>query len=463
MKNKILYLFSVLLMLVSFNSSFSAERRLIKVGAFNNFPVIFKDTDGVFKGLYVELLTEIGLKENINFEYILGTWNEGLDRIKTGEVDLLTSVGYTEERSLFMDYTQNPLLTVWGEVYAPKNSEIKGILEISNKKIGILSGDINAINFKNRLLSFNIDCLFVEFSSYDDVFKAISENKVDAGVAGITFGEANEEKYGLKSTGIVFNPLNLYFTTAKNKNQDILTVLDKYLLEWRNQEDSFLSRAKQKWLYGSVGAIVVIPLWVKEFLAILGIGFLVAMVFIILLKSQIKKATDKILQRESALKESEEKYRILFHSAGDIIIVHSEDGKILASNHLACERLGYAHEEMLKINVTDLDSKEEAARIPERIKNVMSSGKLAFETNLKQKDGAVIPVEVSARLIMWEGKPAIMSIGRDVAERKKMEETLRQKLEEVEKLNKFMVGREVKMVEIKEENERLREKLKDCK
>jgi len=53
--------------------------------------------------------------------------------------------------------------------------------------------------------------------------------------------------------------------------------------------------------------------------------------------------------------------------------------------------------------------------------------------------------------------------GRDVAERKKMEETLRQKLEEVEKLNKFMVGREVKMVEIKEENERLREKLKDCK
>ena len=124
----------LVILLFSFQYSFAAETRVVKVGAFNNFPVIFQYTDGVFKGLYVDLLTEIGQKENIRFEYIQGTWKDGLDRIRSGEVDLLTSVGYTEERSIFMDYCRNPLLTVWGELYVIKSSDIKGILDIGSTK-----------------------------------------------------------------------------------------------------------------------------------------------------------------------------------------------------------------------------------------------------------------------------------------------------------------------------------------
>ena len=115
MKNNFLYLFISFFLLLALQPVFAAtEPVTVKVGAFNNYPVIFRDTDGVFKGMYVDLLTEIGKRENINFEYVLGTWNEGLDRIKTGEVEMLTSVGFTEERAQFMDYTKNPILTVWG-------------------------------------------------------------------------------------------------------------------------------------------------------------------------------------------------------------------------------------------------------------------------------------------------------------------------------------------------------------
>lgn len=51
-------------------------------------------------------LSEITKKENIRFEYIYGSWSEGLERIKTGEIDILTSAAYTRERSLFMDYSE---------------------------------------------------------------------------------------------------------------------------------------------------------------------------------------------------------------------------------------------------------------------------------------------------------------------------------------------------------------------
>lgn len=126
---------AMFLFLSGFNFTvLAAEQKAIKVGSFNNYPVIFKDTDGMFKGLYVDLLTEIGRKENIKFEYVDGTWGEGLERIKLGEVDLLTSVGFTEERSQFMDYTKIPLLTVWGELYALSASDIDSILKVEGKK-----------------------------------------------------------------------------------------------------------------------------------------------------------------------------------------------------------------------------------------------------------------------------------------------------------------------------------------
>lgn len=83
MKKALVYSLVLFSFMVAFPSpqSFAAISSPVKVHAFNNFPVIFKDTDGVVKGLYVDLLTEIGKKENIKFEYVLGTWSEGLERI----------------------------------------------------------------------------------------------------------------------------------------------------------------------------------------------------------------------------------------------------------------------------------------------------------------------------------------------------------------------------------------------
>jgi len=88
-------------------------QHVVKVGAFNFYPAIFQDTDGVVKGFYVDALNEFGKKENLKFVYIYGSWDEGLERIKTGEVDMLTSVAITEERLKFLDYSTTLLLTVW--------------------------------------------------------------------------------------------------------------------------------------------------------------------------------------------------------------------------------------------------------------------------------------------------------------------------------------------------------------
>ena len=129
---------------------------------------------------------------------------------------------------------------------------------------------------------------------------------------------------------------------------------------------------------------------------------------------------------EEELRESEDKYRTLFDSAGDVIFIHDENGRILAFNTQACEQLGYTQSELMSMTIKQVDSIEDAPHAPSRIARLIEQGHLSFETLHRRKDGSLIPTEVKARLITWEGRPAVMSMCRNITKRKQAEDALRQ-------------------------------------
>lgn len=135
----------------------------------------------------------------------------------------------------------------------------------------------------------------------------------------------------------------------------------------------------------------------------------------------------KKLYKNDISNESERKYRLIFEAAGDAIFIISGDGDVLEVNPLACERLGYTREELLKIPLSELDMPEFSRLAPERIAKLMELGQISFETEHRRKDGSSIPTEVNSKLIEWDGKPAIMCICRDISERKRAEEELQKK------------------------------------
>ncbi len=128
---------------------------------------------------------------------------------------------------------------------------------------------------------------------------------------------------------------------------------------------------------------------------------------------------------EEALRESQSRYRTLFDSASDMILISDLNGQLLEVNQVACERLNYTHKALLHMNLTDLDTPEHAALTPVRINQVQQQGHLFFETVQVRQDGKTIPIEMNARLIEYEGQAAILSIARDITERKRAEEALR--------------------------------------
>jgi two-component system, cell cycle sensor histidine kinase and response regulator CckA len=124
---------------------------------------------------------------------------------------------------------------------------------------------------------------------------------------------------------------------------------------------------------------------------------------------------------EQALRLSEEHFRAIFDNAGDAIAIYRPDGTIVEANRLLCERLGYSHEELLAMTVAQLDAPESAALLKDRVAQVMSGGTPQFEVIHVSSDGTRIPVEVVSRRIDFRGEPAVLTVQRDITDRKRAE------------------------------------------
>ncbi|MGA2239340.1 MAG: PAS domain S-box protein [Candidatus Bathyarchaeia archaeon] len=154
-------------------------------------------------------------------------------------------------------------------------------------------------------------------------------------------------------------------------------------------------------------------------------------------KPAIQVAYTDITERkraEDALQESESRYRALFDGASDAILIHDIGGKFLEANHVACERLGYSHEELLQMTPEDINSPEYAAHVAERVEEVRKRGHAFFEIAHMRRDGTVIPIELSSRIIEYKGKPAVLSIARDITERKRMQQELERYSKQLEEM-----------------------------
>ena len=133
---------------------------------------------------------------------------------------------------------------------------------------------------------------------------------------------------------------------------------------------------------------------------------------------------------EQRLARSEAEYRLLLEHASDGIHTYDPSGRILDTNSKFCEMLGYERVELLRLNVGDLIPPEDLAAAPVRFDELQSGQTLLSERLLRRKDGTLLPVEISGRMIS-EG--VLQSIVRDISERKRAEEELRKAYDELER------------------------------
>jgi PAS domain S-box-containing protein len=143
---------------------------------------------------------------------------------------------------------------------------------------------------------------------------------------------------------------------------------------------------------------------------------------------QIAIAIDSKRTRD-ALEESENRYRTIFDGTADAIFVHDMGNRFLDVNELACRRYGYTREELLKLGLKDIAAHKRIERVYDRVAEIKKTGNFMSEIMHIKKDGTHLPTEMSSKIIEYLGRQAVLSVARDISERKKAEEE-KKKLEE---------------------------------
>ena len=215
--------------------------RIVRVGIYQNEPKIFLDQNDKPSGFFVELLEKIASNENWEIEYTPCEWEECLNLLQLGKIDLMPDVAYTLERDNLFNFHNIPATESWSRVYAGPNSKITRIDQLDGKKIAVLNGSIQQTELENMQESFGFILEIIPANSTKEIFELIQNGSADAGITNYFFGDYFYQDYGLVKTDIMLNATTLFFATAQNQNQDLLDAIDKNLGECKRIQNLLIT------------------------------------------------------------------------------------------------------------------------------------------------------------------------------------------------------------------------------
>ncbi len=131
-------------------------------------------------------------------------------------------------------------------------------------------------------------------------------------------------------------------------------------------------------------------------------------------------------EAEERLRESEERYRTQFDMATDGILALTPEGELIDVNPAFARMHGYTREEILAMRLEDLDTPGTYRHLGERIRRVMAGEEPIFEVEHRHRNGHLIQFEVAAGGILSGGRNIILAYHRDITERRRVEESIRQ-------------------------------------
>ena len=121
---------------------------------------------------------------------------------------------------------------------------------------------------------------------------------------------------------------------------------------------------------------------------------------------------------------SEKIFRFLFDYSSDLIFLSNLRSDFIEVNKVACDLLEYSKDEFLQMNFRDIKTQKYKGIVSKNIKNIIEKGKYTYETEHVTKNGKIIPIEMSSRIVDYEDEKVIISVGRNISERKSFEREL---------------------------------------
>ncbi|WP_324733061.1 EAL domain-containing protein [Pseudomonas paeninsulae] len=391
-----------------------AQQREVRVGVYANEPKILLGQNGQISGILGELLNEIARQENWQLTPVPCDWQACLELAQNGTIDLLPDVAFSEERALQLDFHQQPSLYGWSQLYSREEANLQSILDLKDRRIAVLDGSIQQNYLQTLLDSFGLHARLIAVQSLAEGFELVANQQAEAAVANQQFGDFHAPHYQLRSTPIMFQPAQLFYATRKGSNSDLLSSIDRHLLEWNDSPSSYYYQTLQRW--GGEQPRLLVPTAAWWGLAILAGLLLTTLGGALLLRRQVAEKTRH-------LKASEARLNTILDSIEPHVYIKDREFRYQYLNRTICELLGQSAEQAIGQTAEAFFDSATAAQLLEVDTQVLEHGeRVEYEEVLhNRKDGrAHTYLSVKLPLRDPDGRIyALCGISTDISEHKK--------------------------------------------
>jgi ABC-type amino acid transport substrate-binding protein len=283
--------------------SAKAQDDALQVGIYQNAPKVYLTSDGEATGFWPELLAAIAAAEGWSLDYVPCEWDDCLDAVEAGQLDLMLDVSYSAERERRFDFNTVPVVSTWSVVYVPQGARLNSLIDLENRRLGVLADGIQYEDLVNRLQGFDIDLEFAPAADYDTLLQWLDEGRIDAVAINRFTGSIAEQQHPIRPTDILVAPTQVHFVAPKGQNADVLAAIDKGLQQFKEDTDSVYYELQAQWL------AVESPLdWqaLKRGIGISGgVALLLLLLSMLLWNRRMQAVVAQRTQAETALRESE--------------------------------------------------------------------------------------------------------------------------------------------------------------
>ncbi|RPH39007.1 MAG: PAS domain S-box protein, partial [Desulfobulbaceae bacterium] len=373
-------------------------------------PYAFLDGNGVLQGIIVDHWRLWQKKTGVQVEIIVMDWGSAIAAMKTGGYDVIDTIFKTDERESWLDFSR-PYVRLDVPVFF--NKEISGITDLASLKgfvVGVKEGDAAVDHLHNH----GVENLLL-FKDYEEIILAARDHKVNVFVVDKPPAMYFLYKYGIQDRFRESSPIDVgeFHRAVKKGDSALLQEIEAGFGLFSVKE---LQQIEGKW-HGSSISQSIPSRYILFFIGAL--CFLILVLF--LWNRTLKLAVEK---RTRELETSEQRYRYLFNAESDaILVIDVETLTLVEVNEAAVDLYGYSHQELLSLHAIDLSSEPEETR--QQI--ISRDGRIRIPLRYhRKKDGIVFPVEISASFFELDGRRLLLATMRDVSERLRAEEALRE-------------------------------------
>jgi len=235
------------------------DQKIVRVGWYNMNGFQNGETIDELYGYNYEYYMELAQYTGWKYEFVFGNWQDCIENMQSGKIDILGGVGYVEYRTEFMTYSDSEQGQGWMVIIADEGDErfVLGDFDaMENKKIGIVASTFRENQLRTFTESRNISFTKVIFENNYEVVEALHSGEIDLAVEYSATSISN-----VKVIASYFaSPF--FFTVAKNR-KDILNELNNAMTQLKSISPYF-DRDLYKKYYGNENSILSLNLSINE-------------------------------------------------------------------------------------------------------------------------------------------------------------------------------------------------------